>query len=190
MSDGPHRSLPMRRRWKVLAERADNPSFEPAQVCEAISAALEEDFREEVPQPILAAIRNVLDDGLQRSLFFNQKVAELTALKRSAAGHPLAAIVIDCTIQSVSSSTPSAEPLFEGVTNALLTRAPHGTRQIEEHFLRNSNAQRAQNVRTRIEQGISRTACEILARQVLGDGSPPPSRQPSRQDGLDDGVRI
>lgn len=188
MSDGPHRSLPMRRRWKALAERADNPNYEPAQICDAVCDALEEDFREEVPQAFLAAVRTVLGDTRQQPLFSEIKVAELAALKRSASGHPLAAIVIDCTIQSVASATPSAEPLLEGVTNALLTRAPHGTRQIEEHYLRKSNAPRAQNVRSRIEGSISHASCEVLARRLLGiDPSP---RQPSRKDGLEDGVRI
>ncbi len=32
MSDGPHRSLPMRPGWKRVAERAYNPNFDPVQI--------------------------------------------------------------------------------------------------------------------------------------------------------------
>ena len=35
MSDGPHKSLNMRSGWKKLAERADQPAFEPEHVADA-----------------------------------------------------------------------------------------------------------------------------------------------------------
>jgi hypothetical protein len=46
MSDGPHRSLPMRRHWKDLAERAAKAAFSPDQVCEALPLALKCDILE------------------------------------------------------------------------------------------------------------------------------------------------
>ncbi len=40
MSDGPHRSLNMRRGWKRFAKRADKEAYAPEEVCDAIPAAL------------------------------------------------------------------------------------------------------------------------------------------------------
>ena len=39
MSDGPHRSLPMSKKWKRVAERIYNEAYSPEQICEALSAA-------------------------------------------------------------------------------------------------------------------------------------------------------
>ena len=41
MSDGPHRSLPMRRGWKHVAERGDKPAFTTEDIAEAIVPALD-----------------------------------------------------------------------------------------------------------------------------------------------------
>ena len=59
MSDGPHRSLPMRPGWKRLAQRADNANFTPAQVHEALLPALSEDCRIEMTTAFLDAFKGV-----------------------------------------------------------------------------------------------------------------------------------
>ena len=46
MSDGPHRSLPMRRHWKDTAERAARPVHSSAEVCNALTHALKRDILE------------------------------------------------------------------------------------------------------------------------------------------------
>jgi hypothetical protein len=48
MSDGPHRSLPMRRGWKRVAERGDKRAYASEEVSEAIIVALEQDCRQEM----------------------------------------------------------------------------------------------------------------------------------------------
>jgi hypothetical protein len=44
MSDGPHRSLPMRNHWRNLAERAAKAVFSPQEVSEALPYALHRDI--------------------------------------------------------------------------------------------------------------------------------------------------
>ena len=44
MSDGPHRSLPMRPDWRKFAEYANNKNFARDQVRDAVVAAVEKDF--------------------------------------------------------------------------------------------------------------------------------------------------
>ena len=48
MSDGPHRSLPMRPRWKKVAEYAGNEAFPLEDICDAIVVAVEWDWRKDV----------------------------------------------------------------------------------------------------------------------------------------------
>ena len=81
MSDGPHKSLPMRRGWKKFSARADKAVFERDQVADAVGPALEGDWKQDVA-PHLAAIRDVVGDSEQASLFVDQSASELEALKR------------------------------------------------------------------------------------------------------------
>ena len=47
MSDGPHKSLPMRVGWKKFAKCADKAAFEPDQLADLAIPALEGDWRPE-----------------------------------------------------------------------------------------------------------------------------------------------
>ena len=82
MSDGPHRSLPMRPAWKKLAERADKAAFSAEEVRDALPAALAEDWRKEIPDSIVWKVREILSDsqidffwirGLKNSNYFGEK---------------------------------------------------------------------------------------------------------------------
>src|ERR1700674_1824982 len=100
MSDGPHRSLPMRHGWKKLDERADKPAFEPQHVADAVGPALEQDFRVEVPNALVRGLRDFCADA-QPSLFEDQRAAEVDALRRSAAGlGSLAGVLVDYAVQA------------------------------------------------------------------------------------------
>lgn len=48
MSDGPHRSLPMRKPWRELAMRGDKAAYSASEVAEAATNALASDFKMEV----------------------------------------------------------------------------------------------------------------------------------------------
>ena len=81
MSDGPHRSLNMRRGWKRFAERADKEAFAPEEVCDAIPAALEQDWRAEVSPNLTRQILVILQDN-QNSLFGDQRIEKLEVLRK------------------------------------------------------------------------------------------------------------
>ncbi len=57
MSDGPHRSLPLRPHWKTLARRAAKAAHSPDEVAEALPFAL----KRELLQAPLNQIREVLN---------------------------------------------------------------------------------------------------------------------------------
>jgi hypothetical protein len=187
MSDGPHRSLPMRRGWKRVAECGDNRAFAPEEVAEAIIPALEQDCRAEMPEQLLDATWRVFC-GREPSLFEVQIVPELEAL-REMAGTGIGRVIVEHAILAAARGKTGKEGLIEAVTNARADRVTKGARHVEEHYLRKSTASRSQRVRARIEEGAGRAAIDGLARRMLKVGQETYSR-PMMRDGLDDGVRF
>jgi hypothetical protein len=56
MSDGPHKSLPMRPGWKKVAECASKEAFTSNEVCEAINAAIAQDYQKDISPDFIASI--------------------------------------------------------------------------------------------------------------------------------------
>src|ERR1035437_5709208 len=83
MSDGPHRSLPMRRSWKRVAERSDKRAFDSEEISDAIIVALEQDCRREMPAPFLDAAWHIFSDP-EPSLFAVQVSPQLETLRQGA----------------------------------------------------------------------------------------------------------
>jgi hypothetical protein len=192
MSDGPHRSLPMRQGWRNLAERADRCAFEPEQVADAVPDALGDDWREEGCDEVVRDVRAVLGNGRQPSLFAGEKQDALDALKKlSGAGYQLRRLVLDSVAQAVDDGFIGTDALVEGAANALAVRCGAGVRQVEEHYLRKSTDNRAANVRQRIEKGGAMSDFKGMARRFLKiEGSSNVTPAKKQHDGLDDGVRF
>lgn len=189
MSDGPHRSLNMRLGWKKAAEFADYDAFAPEEVRNAVASAFTGDWRADVPDSVAGCISEVLG-GQQDSLFRDQKVMQLEALRPMTAGHGLAQVLLDCAIQKAESGFSGPDAVVEAAADALdVWGARHG-RQIEEHYCRESTVRRADHVRARIEEGIGGVSREALARQLLKVETTAPPRKPPKQTGLDEGVQL
>lgn len=187
MSDGPHKSLPMRRGWKLLAEYADNRTFERDQIGEAVLPALERDCRGEVGGDFLDALCRTCDDR-QNSLF-KKDTQSLEALQ-SRAGVGLGRVVLDYAIQAAARGDTGREIAEKAMTQALEDRAARGARQVEEHYYRKSTQTRASRVRERIEQGIRTADIGGLARKLLNSDSGTAAPKPAKRQGLDDGVKL
>ena len=187
MSDGPHRSLPMRRGWKRVAECGDNYAFAPEEVSEAIIPALEQDCRAEMPSQFLDAAWSIFCD--QESSLFNVQIGPQLDALRQTAGSGIGRVVLEHAILVAERGSTGINGLIEAMTNALTDRAARGARQVEEHYYRKSSSPRAQRVRARIEEGIGSAAIDGLARRILKIEKGPSSRPMMRQ-GLDDGVRL
>jgi hypothetical protein len=185
MSDGPHRSLPMRRRWKRLAEYADNETFERDEIRDAVVPALEYDCRGEMSRDFLDALCRACDD--QQNSLFGNNTQPLESL-RAAAGSGIGRVVLDYAIQAAARGEAGANISEKAMTQALVDRAARGARQVEEHYYRKSTKTRAGKVRERIEQGISGADIGGLARKVLKAESGKSASEPAKRQGLDDGV--
>jgi len=188
MSDGPHRSLPMSRGWKRVAERAANQAFVLEEISYALPQALEEDCHNEIAPDFLDDLRNVFQD--HESSLFKEKMRPRLDDLRSTAGCGMGRIVLEHAAQVAERGGTGMDGLVEAATNALTDRAARGARSVEEHFYRKSSSPRAQKVRERIEQGIAGAAINGLARKILKVDPRPSSSPALKQRGLDDGVRL
>ena len=189
MSDGPHRSLNMRKGWKRLSEQADNKAFAPEEVQLALPHALERDWHAEIPQRLCQKIRAILNDS-QSSYVPDLKVERLEALRDGTVVHPFSNVFLDCAVHEVTRGRTGEEAVRAAAVGALLDRATRGARQVEEHYRRKSASNRALNVRERIEDGISRSDFSTLAAQLTSTGSAERLLATDKRTGLDDGVRI
>ena len=187
MSDGPHRSLPMRRGWKLVAERSDKRAYASEEISDAIIMALEQDCRAEMPKPLLDAAWRIFYDP-EPALFPASSTPKLEAL-RQVAGFGIGQLVLEQAILVAERGGTGITGLVEALKSALTDRAAKGNRQVEEHYCRESTTPRAAHVRARIEEATGRADLDGLARRILKIEQAPASR-PTMQEGLDDGVRL
>lgn len=189
MSDGPHRSLKMNRSWKRLAERADNRAYSIDEVAAAFLPALDQSCREEVPEGIWRRLAEIFGDQ-QQTLFAEQRVDQIAALRSQVAGLPLGCALVDAAAHAASKGPATEDMLIKAATQALAQRAARGNKQVEEHYYRKSNERRTEKVRERLESALKAAALVTLARQHLNMGASIKASRSSKQAGLDDGVQI
>jgi hypothetical protein len=187
MSDGPHKSLLMRRGWKKFAERADKAAFEPEQISEAAIPALECDWQEDV-SPFLPALRAIVGDDRQLTLFGSTNTAALEALERLSPGNSLGRTFVGGVARAIAAGQIGEQAVLASAANALLDRGARAIRQVEEHYLRRAGEATALKIRARMEEGISRAPIEALARRVLGIDPLTAAQRLPKPRGLDDGV--
>lgn len=188
MSDGPHRSLRMKRGWRRVAERTDNDAFGIDEISNAVFSALEHDCRDEMSREFIDHIRRIIEE--QEMLLIKDDAKERIETLGAEAGYGIGQKLIENLVRITSDREPDLHHLIHAMTAALADRAVKCSRQVEEHYLRRSTATRANNVRARVEQGIARADLDILARNVLNIKSSGPGRPSLKRDGLDDGVSL
>lgn len=184
MSDGPHRSLPMRRHWKNLAERAAKAAFSVNEVCDALPVALKRDFFAEAP---LKTVRDILGGGKQASLFSDDRNEQLEAARqssRSAVGNTL----INCAIEAVSDGLSGEAAFQSALANALEEHARGEFRSIEEHYQDKASAYSARFVRDRLDAARRQSDFTGLASDIAAHGRQPLGNvQLEKRRGLDEG---
>ena len=189
MSDGPHRSLNMPPGWKRLAECADKRAFAPEDVRIALSGALEQDWRAQIPSGLLRTVKSILGDH-QTSLFSDQQVAKLEGLRGSTAAHPLGNTFLEYAIQVSECGGRDNEAVREVIARTLSDRAARGARQVEEHCCRESTQHRAAHVRERLESVVVPADIRAIAGRLADIDKTAGYERPVRQTGLDDGVQL
>lgn len=189
MSDGPHKSLNMRRGWKRLAEVADNRNFTSDEVRERLPKALERDWRLEVPEGLCKQVRGILNEN-QNSLFGDPRPDQIETLRREAAGYPLAGVFLDCAIEAANKGLAGDTALRDAAGNALIDRATRSTRQVEEHYRRESTDGRANHVRERFETAILQSNLSAMVGRLTGLDKGRRAPAPQKRTDIDDGVPL
>jgi hypothetical protein len=187
MSDGPHRSLPLKPAWKVLAERAAKAAYSADEVCEALPRALKREFRE---API-ADVRSILGAGGQGSLFTNDIVEQLETARGSCRGSSAGSALIDCAIEAASDGLRGDAAMKAATERALDACSQSSFRSVEEHYQREAGDRNARFVRGRLDTARGQCDFGSLAGELLA-----PPKQKGRNDnlpkqsGIDDGPEI
>lgn len=189
MSDGPHRTLAMRPGWKRFSERADKASYAPAEVAAAVCPALASDWKSEVPEDIVRRVRAIVGADAGGFLFSDQADRDLDSLRGTAAS-PLAGLYIDCVRQALTENYRGEDACIAGAEAALNERAACGIRQVEEHYRRNVNAARTDNVRSRLDAATSGAPIRDLARELLTTRLGPVGLRPAKRAGIEEGPQL
>ncbi|WP_199089759.1 hypothetical protein [Bosea sp. ASV33] len=182
MSDGPHRSLPLRPHWKTLARRAAKAAHSPDEVAEALPFAL----KRELLQAPLKAIREIMCGD---TLFPSMRIEQLEALRAKYPGVAPANLAIDCAVAAVSNGIMGEEGAQAAVSAALADTMHSALRATEEHYQREASPRSSSYVRQRLDAARQKVNCGALARELLSGNTPPKQRAvtlPTRK-GVDEG---
>lgn len=190
MSDGPHKSLPLRHGFQRVAAWAFKPAFSVNQIGEAAEVALLRDVAIEVA-PTLKQIVAIADgqDLLSLASSMND---ELDRLRVDPAVDTLAASAVECAQMALNEGYRGIVALEKGLATAMSERLAANGRAMEEHYLVKLGPGACQQMRRRINDTIghmnSNGAFDRMAKSILGDRSLSVSRTPTVHDGLDQGV--
>jgi hypothetical protein len=184
MSDGPHRSLPMRRHWRDTAERAAKPVHSLEEVCETLTFALKRDILE---TPI-EKMREILD-GRKPDLFPTRQLEQLEDLRNTCRGSAAANVSIDCAIEAVQGGLRGDAAVQSTLQNALEDVMRSASRGMNEHYQRKATSNETVNLRTRLDAARRQIDCAAIARELLSSQKPPSPRslQLPRHTGIDEG---
>lgn len=186
MSDGPHRSLPLRQHWRKFAERAATPSFSLNEVAEALPIALLKDFRE-VPVQQISAI--LLGDR-QISLFPQNRTGLLEAVRGVCRGSTPGTILIDCAIEASANGLTGRSALHTALENAFQAHVRGVCHSIEEHYYR-KDPPNAINIRARLKAACRQVSYATLASEMVS-GKPGNIGKfhPEKRMGIDEGPQL
>ena len=181
MSDGPHRSLPMRRHWKDFAAQSAKAAFSPDEVSKALPHAL----KKEILEAPIREIREIMGG----SLFPEMRIERLDALRQAHRGSAAATHVIDCAVEATARGLTGEAGTHAAVKNAIEDTTRDALRGIEEHYQRETSSRSAGYVRTRLDAARQQLDYDALTRELLSPDKPPSPRSVTlpRHTGVDEG---
>jgi hypothetical protein len=186
MSDGPHRSLPMRPWWRRVAARGDNCNFSPDEVSQALVPALERECLAELRPNFLEGLRSLLSEPTLFSPILSPQAEILDGQARTG----LERLVLDNIAVLSPEDAADFNYVQRGLENALRGHAQSYSRQIEEHWQRKASGARTQRIRTRLEDALGTTDFSGVAQRVLRPAGQRSSTSVPQKTGLDDGVNL
>lgn len=190
MSDGPHRSLPMKPKWRHVAERAYNTAHGIEDISAAMMPALYADCQTEIPPRLIEGLRRICES--QEGRLFKDDSASLLESLRQDAGTGLGRNALDNVVRLSRHEELNVFTAVKAFENALTDWVAKNNRQMEEHTLRKTTASKANKLRNRLEQATAHAKEQFsgLSRQILKLDNTRPPRKVSKRGGLDEGPSI
>lgn len=188
MSDGPHKSLAMKRRWKRVAERAYSAAHSVGEITEALTPALLADWREEVRGSFLLQVQRIVCGEGEPLMFADQIDRDLESARAKCVS-PLETSVLDEAREALAMHLPREAVLQAAVDAALTEHGLRIARQMEEHHKREVPNSKHLGLRTRLEESIAPAAIARLGRDILA-GEARRAAAPAKHDGIDEGVQF
>lgn len=189
MSDGPHRSLPLGRRWKKVAECADNASFSLEDVRKHLDSAILSDFKSDDIASLLKEIRRLLCSSDQ-GLLFPVSSDAVEGLRLSANGSPLGNLILDCAVDAVESGKKGEDALSSTFAEATQEWTQRHCRGMEEHYQREAGAKRAANFQARMSEMQNGYAAVNISQRLAEGGRAMTIKPVVRRSGIDEGVSL
>lgn len=189
MSDGPYKSLPMKRSWRRAAKCAYKEAFSQDEITDSVSRAVHADWRAEVRPALVASVIAAVAPQGQQTLFPDQIAADLIKLRRTCCS-PLAASFVSNMIDALATGRIGGDAVQFAAKEALSDRLLCSYRQVEEHVRRNDSSGNADFVRNRLEAAHDQIDMPVLARAALKTGQPLASRNRAESAGIDAGVPL
>lgn len=183
MSDGPHRSLPMRPWWKQAALRADRSAFDVSECTVAIEHALEREFAEELRPSFVKGLK----DAHEEPGLFTPAESLLSKLNPET---PLERRVLDNLAVLSPEDALNVNAVLTAIANAMRNEAPRFNKQIEEHYLCKAGRHHASRERERLDEATARADMDGLVRRLLQPGPLRTARLLKKKVGLEDGVTL
>ena len=187
MSDGPHKSLNMRRFWKEFARRAALAAHEPSEVCEALTPALLHDARE-IPLEKAKEIFSVTD---QADLFSEDVMGRLDRLRHECAGSSTGNAFIDSAQEAFQDGLRGERAIVRALLGALDETRRAAFQSIEEHWRRDGTVEATAYVRSRLNNAWDAFDANAVA-SVIFSGVPKRFLGSTliKRDGVDEGPRL
>lgn len=187
MSDGPHRSLDMKPKWRSVAERAFNRNFDLSDLATAMGPALIGDCRDETTSGFFDSLRSICEE--QENLLIKDNVRERFEALRPDAGTGIGRRILDNVIRLSEQDEVSVKTAIVAIERACIERIAKSSGQMEEHAQRETSVSRARHMRPRLEDATTKAPVTSVAKQMLKIERPP-SRTSAKRKGIEEGPRL
>lgn len=171
MSDGPYKSLPLRKSWKTVTEYAHKPAFTADECAKAMRAALHEDFKRDVPKEMMRAVSAVMLDTAQGSLLPVVAHTELDNIRQNHPASGLGDAIIEHTQLALHQGKTGSEALEVGCQQAAIDYARGNILAVEEHYRREpvqfQQERKTVSVRQRLNDTLITRAVRVVGREVV-----------------------
>ena len=188
MSDGPHRSLPMRPAWRQVAMRAEKRAWSAEDVGDSLCFAVSKDYKREVRAEFLTALNTIIGADRQYTMFAEHGTEQLAELRAVTANGSFEESIIDYMDIALRGGRSGEAAWQEALQTACQERVADCSRSVEEHYKRKASPKAAEQIRGRLEQGLRSQSFKSIAANLLErDGHSAVPRVVSKDRSLDAG---